>query len=451
MRELRELSQFIVDLSLRDLPQAVRGSAAFHVLDSVSVALGASRSPLLADIAAAYEKISGDSRDVCLWGRGRRGSLLTGVFLNAMMGHALELDDVHTESKTHIGTVVVPAAWALAEYLGRNGEEFLEAIICGYETMARVGMGFGVSSHRNRGWHVTATAGTFGAAAAAAKLLKLDVEGTLSALGMAGTQSFGLWAFLADGASCKILHPARAATSGVEAALLARSGMTGPEHILDAEDGGLYPAMSDAYDLGAVSRGLGEKFELLYMDNKPYPCCRSTHCVIDAALAAQREDGVSATEVVSAEVATYLVGYKQCGLSEGSLRPSKPVEAKFSTPYTVACALLDGEVSLRQFEQGRIDGRDVKELLAKVKVIPDDRFTRVYPNHWGCELRIKLRDGRTVVKTVADASGSVQSPLTGQQAAAKAIALVRIAYPQSADEIVAQLRDIGDAQTLPAL
>ncbi len=109
-------------------------------------------------------------------------------------------------------------------------------------------------------------------------------EQTIHALGVAGTQSSGLLAFLEDGANCKKLHPARAAVNGFVAALLARTGMTGPEHILDAEDGGLYRATSDAFDMAKVTEELGTRYELLYVDKKPYPCCRSTHCAIDAAL-----------------------------------------------------------------------------------------------------------------------------------------------------------------------
>ena len=120
-------------------------------------------------------------RQAHIWGTGKRVPLLTAIFVNAMMGHTLELDDVHTDSKTHSGTVVVPAAWSMAEYLGKSGDEFLLAVICGYETMARIGMALGVSAHRNLGWHVTSTAGTFGAAAACAKLLGLDEDQTVSA------------------------------------------------------------------------------------------------------------------------------------------------------------------------------------------------------------------------------------------------------------------------------
>ncbi len=451
MSELRRLAEFISGLKLEDVPVKVQETAKLCILDSIGAALGAANHKLIKDVADTYYEIAGNGKNVSCWGQSRRVPLLTGIFLNAMMGHTLELDDVHTNSKTHIGTVVIPAAWSLAEYLGCSGKEFLEAVICGYETMSRIGMGFGVSSHRNRGWHVTATAGTFGAAAAAAKLLKLDAEKTLSALGMAGTQSFGMWAFLGDGASCKILHPARAAVSGTEAALLAKSGMTGPEHILDAKDGGLFAAMSDQYDLSLVSKDLGNKYELMFMDNKPYPCCRSTHCTIDAALAVKNEHAVTKDDIESVEVATYLVGYKQCGVSEGSVNPVKPIDAKFSTPFTVACAFIFGEVTLKQFMQENIDNPEVRALLAKVKVVPEKRFTDVYPGHWGCELKVTCKDGRILVKEITDASGSVDNPLSREQVKSKALALIKDTCPEDASNVVEEILSIGSAQSIPGL
>jgi len=451
MSELRKLSRFISELKIDDVPKEVQDVAKLCVLDSIGAALGAANHELIKNVANTYYGIAGESQVVSCWGQKRKAPLLTAIFLNAMMGHTLELDDVHTNSKTHIGTVVVPTAWALAEYLGRSGEEFLEAVICGYETMSRIGMGFGVSSHRNKGWHVTATAGTFGAAAAAAKLLKSDEEKTLSALGMAGTQSFGMWAFLADGASCKVLHPARAAVSGTEAALLAKSGMTGPEHILDAKDGGLFAAMSDQYDLSLVSKDLGRKYELMYMDNKPYPCCRSTHCTIDAAMAIKNEYGITMDDIKSVEVATYLVGYKQCGVSEGSINPVKPVDAKFSSPFTVACAFIFGEVTLNQFKQENIDNPEVRDLLKRVTVVPEDKFTSVYPNHWGCELRVTCKDGRILKKEMTDASGSVDNPLTKEQVKSKALALIKDTCKEDAFRIAETILAIGGAKTIPEL
>ena len=204
--------------------------------------MGAVRNPMLCGIRDVYLKNEGAGLiSASLWAHGGTASLRTAAFLNAMASHTLELDDVHTNSKTHIGTVVIPAAWAVAEALGRNGKELLEAVICGYEVMARIGMGFGVSSHRNRGWHVTGTAGTFGAAAACAKLYGFSTEQTLSAFGLAGMQSCTTWAFLTGSATDKVMHPARAAASGLESCLMVQGGMTGTSHILDAADGGLFP------------------------------------------------------------------------------------------------------------------------------------------------------------------------------------------------------------------
>lgn len=451
MTEIRKLAKYISELTLNDVPEKVQGTAKLCVLDSVSVALGAANNSLIKNVVNTYNKIVGESPGAHCWGQKRKVPVITAIFINAMMGHTLELDDVHTKSKTHIGTVVVPNAWSLAEYLGCNGREFIEAVICGYETMSRIGMGFGVSSHRNRGWHVTSTAGTFGAAAAAAKLLNLDEEKTLSALGMAGTQSFGLWAFLTDGANCKILHPARAAVSGTEAAFLAKSGMTGPEHILDAKDGGLFPATSEEYDLSQVSKDLGKKYELIYMDNKPYPCCRSTHCAIDAALAIKNKYGITKDDIQSAEIATYSVGYKQCGVSEGSLNPVKPVDAKFSTPFTVACAFIFGEVTLNHFRQKNIDNPEVRDLIQRVKVVPKDKFTKAYPDHWGCELRVICKDGSTLTEEITDASGSIYNPLTKEQVKSKALALLKDIYPEDASRIVDIILTIDDAQIIPAL
>ena len=289
-------------------------------------------------------------------------------------------------------------------------------------------MGFGVSSHRNKGWHVTSTAGTFGAAATAAKLLKLDTEQIVSALGMSGTQSFGLWAFLEDSASSKILHPGRAAESGTEAAILAKSGMTGPRSILDAKDGSLFKAMSDEYDLSKVTKDLGVVYEILYVDNKPYPCCRSTHCTIDSALKLRNEYQINIDEIDEIIVDTYLVGYKQCGLTEGSKSPVTPTEAKFSTPYTVSTALIYGEITLEHFKEENIANETVQALLKKVKVKPNEKLTDRYPEHWGCNTKIKMLNGTEYEAEIKDALGSTFNPVSKEDIKNKVSPLLSVAY-----------------------
>ena len=279
MTELRQLAGFAVNFRLEQAPEEVVRAAKYCVLDSIGSALGAVRYEEIPELCRELRQwcAAPAGRTASVWGQGFSLDVFQALLLNGMMGHALELDDVHTGSKSHVGAVVVETAWTLAEAMGESGRRLLEAVITGYEVMARVGMAMDVVSNRKRGWHGTGIIGTFGAAAAAGHLLGLDEDQMVSALGMAGTQSSGLWAFLEEGATCKKLHPARAAVNGLTAAVLAKGGMTGPERILDAGDGGLYRAVADSFNMETLVNGLGTGYEILKIDKKPYPCCRTTH------------------------------------------------------------------------------------------------------------------------------------------------------------------------------
>lgn len=430
MTEIKRLASFVYGLQWENVPPHVRAAVRNIVFDSVGVGIGACKNEQIKNVIEEFEKTDKDRSSVGIWGQDRRMSMMTAVFINAMQGHTLELDDVHTNSKTHIGTVVVPAAWSVAEYYMKSGKELMLAVLCAYEAVSRIGMALGVSGHRNLGWHATATAGVFGAAVVVGKLLELSEPELVNAMGMAGQIAGGTWAFLGDGASCKVLNPASAAVNGTRCAILAKAGMTGPEHVLTAADGGMLAAMSDDYDVSKVTEGLGTKWEVLCMDNKSYPCCRSTHCAIDGALYLRETYGIKPDDVERAEVYTYLVGNKQCGMSAGSIRPRIPVEAKFSTPFTVANALLYGEVGLKQFEQQNIDKEDVQELLSRVKVLTDESYTAKYPEHWGCRIKIFSKDGNEYETAVADASGSTDNPLTEKQLVKKITGVMEAVLPK---------------------
>lgn len=472
MSDLRKLAEFIHDITWDQLPERVRETAALRVLDLVSVAAGAAKDPLVEAAKEALGAVSGCRMEmpsvaqpgfVSVWGDTRKYPLATAAMLNAMLAHTLELDDVHTASKTHGSASLIPAAWSCAEYLGKSGKDFLLAVVCGYETVNRVGMAFGVSAHRNRGWHATATCGVFGCAAACAKLLDLSVDQIVSALGMAGTQSSGVWAFLGDGSNCKILHPARAAADGIEAAFLSKAGMTGPEHIFDAKDGGLLYAMSDGGDVSKLSQGLGEVYEILNMDMKPYPCCRSAHCAIDGILEireqmlkanadnGEKQAEILAQQIQAIEIDTYLVGYKQCAVSDGCLHPKTILDAKFSTPYSVAAAFLYGTVGMEQFEPEVVFDPVVQNLLEKVTVYPADRFTEQYPKHWGCHVKVIMQDGTVYEAEVEDPSGSVARPLSREQAMKKAEEFLSVVCPGREAEKITEILNLEKRKTLPVI
>lgn len=454
MDELKRLAEFSSALKLENVPGRAVKAARLCVLDTVGSALGAAREEEIRSLVREIVQWTGKGRSsggktASVWGQECETNLFGALLLDGMMGHALELDDVHTKSKTHIGVVVVTAAWCLAEALEKDGRSFLQAVVAGYEVMSRVAMGVGVASHRRKGWHATGTMGAFGAAAAAANLLNLDAGQTLSAFGMAGTQASGLWAFLEEGSSCKKLHPARAAVNGVTAAILARASMTGPGHILDAADGGLYAAVSDASDLSLVDRGLGEVYEIEAMDKKLYPCCRSTHPAIDAALRIRSEYGVSAEDIESVLVETYQVGVLQCGFEQ---YPVNGVEAKFSTRFACAAAFVYGRVGREQFAPEALKNPAVRRIADATRVAEDPMFSGRYPGRWGCRMTVCLKSGAKLIKQIDDMSGSAADPLTEEQEREKFSFLSRsVLGSERAERLRESILTIDTLSALPDL
>jgi len=450
MTHIRKLAKFIAEFNLEKAPDSVAEAAVHCVLDTVGAAAGASMNE---EMKSIYEK----SRSSCgggpctVWGMNEKLPLMSAAMYNAMMGHYLELDDVHAASKTHIGTVAVPAAWALCEQLGKSGRELLEAVICAYETEARIGMGIGVKSHRELGWHATGTMGVFGAAAAGAKLMGLSENETVHALGLAGTQSAGLWAFLAEGANTKILHAGNAARCGITAAVMAGAGVRGAEHILEAEDGGLFRAMSEEYDFGPVSEGLGKVYEILNVEKKPYPCCRSTHSAIDAALEMRERGEVRPDNIDSVEIATYFVGYKQCGSAEKSKHPQTSTEAKFSTAYCAACAMLYGAVEEKYFYPPYLGSAEIMQLCQKVRVYPDEKFTAEYPEHWGAELTVTDRNRARRTACVSDPLGSRARPISVEALIRKVSPAFSQRYGAAAEDIINGILKLKSVKVLPKL
>src|SRR5262249_48234940 len=220
--------------------------------------------------------------------------------------------DYH-QAKLHPGAVVIPAAIAMAEQLNSSGERLVTAIAAGYEVMIRTSLALNPSAARLRGWHLTGVCGPFGAAAACASLLGLTEEQAAWALGLAGTQGSGLWAFNADGTMSKRFHAGRAAQAGVMAAELAALGLTGPTQIYEFHDGGALKAFSDASDPTPLTRDLGTAFHLDTTSIKPYSCCGSTHSYVDAAFELRRRLGTPWNAERRVRVGMAKVVDVQCG------------------------------------------------------------------------------------------------------------------------------------------
>ncbi len=334
------------------------------------------------------------------WSEGRQGDAGRRAMLRGGLMHILEVDDLHRASVTHPGCVVIPAALAIAEETGADGPTLLRAILKGFEAVCRVGMAVGREHYKI--WHNTATCGPFGSAMAVAELLGLDDAQAVHALGNAGTQSAGLWEFLETGAMSKHLHAGRAAEAGVVAGQLAAAGFTGPPAILEGKRG-LFAGTCPDPDPGAVLRDANAPWQIHSVSIKPWPSCRHTHPVIDAAL--ELASKIDIARIAEIDVSTYQAAVDVCNRPA----PTTPYEAKFSLQHTVAAALSAGAVGFDSFEA---EARDANApLRAKTTVHAGEPYHGAYPGSWGGEVSVTLDDGSTVAAARTQCKGDPEAAL----------------------------------------
>lgn len=373
--------------------------AAFFVLDTLACGLGALKTPPARMLEAVAPPQTADTP--------RRAFYVGGL------AHILEMDDLHRNSVTHPGSVVIPAAWAVAEHQRAGGRAFLKAVLAGYEACCRIGMAVGKAHYRI--WHNTSTCGPFGSAMAVADLLGLDEDQTVWALGNAGTQSSGLWQFLESGAMSKHLHTARGAESGVLAAYLAREGFTGPEEILEGAKGFFAGLCPDPVP-GAVTAEPDAPWELVRTSIKPWPCCRHTHPTIDAAI--ELHGKLAGAEVKAISVGAYKAALDVCDRPN----PQDPYSAKFSLQHTVAIALAEGKVAQSSFDtQARARAAS---LRSRASVFRSPEVDGAYPDAWGTEVIVETADGRTLKAARRECKGDPENPVTAKELAVKARALL---------------------------
>jgi 2-methylcitrate dehydratase PrpD len=409
------LAEFIVNLRCDPVPDEVRTVLQEAVVDAVGCGLFGLATPA-GRIVQEFAREQGGPEDATLWASGgvRVSSANAALALGTMI-HAFDFDD-HHRAKIHPGAAVLPAVLALGEPRNIDGETCLAALAAGYEVMTRVSLAANPSSSRMRGWHLTGTCGTFGAAAAASVILGLDAPTAASALGLAGTQSAGLWAFNADGAMSKRFHPGRSAQSGIIAALLAQKGFQGPRKILEAEDGGFLAATSDDVRLQEIERDLGRVWRAQAVCFKPYCCCGSNHSSIDAVLDLMTEHAFGAANVRRVVVGTSRVVLQQTGFR---YRPSTVLNAQMSLRYNLAVALIDRRALIDQFTEARIAEPIVCDLASRVDVEVDPEMDAIYPERYAGIVTIGLDDGRLLRKRVDYSKGMPENRMAASELHAK--------------------------------
>jgi 2-methylcitrate dehydratase PrpD len=408
-----QLAAFWARARYEDLPPEVVRAAKRCLLDTLAVGVAGGRTSVVDSVLRGARAGTG-AGDIVLWGRADTLASAAAALVNGTAAHALELDDFG--GCGHSGAVVIPAVCALAQQQHSSGRDTILAIAAGYDVARRVLEGSGgYRPHNERGWHSTGTCGSFGAAAAAARLLDADQREFVHALGIAGTFTGGTWAFLADGALVKRFHPGKAAETGVAAALLARAGLTGPAHILDANWGGFYPTYATGFATPeAAVADLGREFHILHSGIKPYACCRTLHSCVDAVF-----------ELVplgtSRRVTAMIVhgnARTQLQLSRADVR--NMLEAQFSAPYCLAVAAASGRATLDQFEPLRTADPEIRRLMALTEIRADRVLGRKdYPS-----LEVVYEDGTRRTLDVPFAKGAPEAPISDEELEAKAKSLL---------------------------
>ena len=444
----RELARFISETSYGDLPDNLRACMRKYFLDAVGCGLYGTTTES-GRILSRFIQEQGGSAEATMWKSAWRGPVgPVALCLGAWM-HAFELDDYHSGAKLHPGAVVFAAAYPLAEKMGADGRMFLTACAVGYETMIRASIAADCLEVRRRGFHLTGLCGPFGAAAAAAHLMDLNPEQTANALGLAGTQGAGTWAFQCDGSETKRFHAGRAAQSGLLAAALADGGYTGPKEIFEYEDGGFIRAFSGCGDPEPLTRGLGYHWEAEGVSFKPYCCCGSTHSTIDAVLALRRERGVAPDDVQEMEIMNHSVVKQQCSWR---YEPVSSLRAQMNIEYCAAVALTDGEAGPGQFTPERIADPELVSLARRARFTVDPEIEKLYPKTFPAKVAIRTRDGREFNSRVAGPKGSPQNPMGFDMVAGKFRQITGGVIPSDAqDALVEAASGLDDIEAMGAL
>ena len=398
MEVTRTLARYVVESRFADIPEPVRQEAVRSILNWLGCAVGACRHDTIDIALAALAPFSGPAQASVL-GRDERLDIFNAALVNGMSSHVFDFDDTHLRTIIHPSGPVASALFALAEYRPMSGAELLHAFILGVEVECRIGNAV-YPEHYDVGWHITGTAGVFGAAAAAGKVLGLDEQKMLWALGIAGTQSSGFREMF--GTMCKSFHPGSAAKNGLMAAFLAERGFTSSNRVLEAPRGFAH-VMSTQRNFGEITENLGKSFEVSINSYKPFACGIVIHPSIDGAVQLKNERRLTGDQVERVELRVAPLVLELTG----KRTPQTGLEGKFSVFHSVAVAIIDGAAGEKQYSDARV--RDPKVIGLRDRVDAQiDKSLRDDEAH----IRIRLRDGTTLEKHVSHAIGSIERPMT---------------------------------------
>ena len=411
----RTLARYLVGARYEDLPASVRHEAARALLNWLGCAVGSSRHETVECALAAVQPFSGAPQAAVL-GRSERLDILHAALVNGISSHVLDFDDTHARA-IHPSAPVLPALIAYAEWRPITGKDLIHAFVLGVEAEERIGLSV-FPEHYAIGWHITGTAGVFGAAAAVGRLLGLDERQMCWALGTAATQAAGLREMF--GTMCKSLHPGRAAQNGLMAALLAAKNFTSSEQAIEAPRG-FGHVTSTRFDPKVITEDLGRRYELLSNMYKPYACGLVVHAAIDGCIELTREHGITPEQIERVDLTVSPLVLELTGKRS----PRSGLEGKFSVYHAAAVGIIHGAAGEAQFSDEVVRDPQVIALRDRVFATEDGGIGRTE-----ARVSIRLRDGRRLDRHVAHALGTLEQPMSDADLEAKFRGLVTGILPE---------------------
>jgi 2-methylcitrate dehydratase PrpD len=434
MEVTRTLAKFIVSHKARELSEAVRHEGARSLVNWVACAVGASRHETVRRTLAALYDLSGP-RDATILGRSERVDIFQAALLNGATSHTFDFDDTHMKTVIHPSGPVASAILALAERKPVSGRDFLHAFILGVEAECRIGLSV-FPNHYDAGWHITATAGVFGAAAAAGRLLKLNEQQMVWALGTAATHACGIRETF--GSMAKPLHPGIAARNGLMSALLAKKNVTSAEQGIEGRRG-FAAILSTKFDPKAITENLGRTWEISANSYKPYACGVVIHPAIDGCIQLRNEHKLKPEAIERIDLRVHPLVLELTGRRT----PKSGLEGKFSVYHSCAAAMLLGEGGEAAYSDAIVRNPRIIALRDHVNAVVEAGVQEDQMH-----ISMTLKDGRVFEKYIEHAAGSVARPMSDADLEAKFHALTKGILPLAqTDKLIGLCWNVGQLKS----
>ncbi|XAH22016.1 MmgE/PrpD family protein [Xylophilus sp. GW821-FHT01B05] len=425
----RQLGEFSAGLRLADVPPEVLTRAKSIVLDGLGCGLFGANLPWTRTVAGVARRVDPDGGTASVWGRGERASPVNATLINGTAIQGYELDDANPAT-IHSCAAILPAVFAAAEVAGTDrisGERLLTAIVAGFEVGPRVGLCMNGNQMLIKGWHAPGLFGVFPAAASSGVVLSLNAQQHYQALGIAGPQAAGTMA-VQFGSMAKRMLSGKAAQTGLYSALLAADGFTGAPDIFEQEYGGFcttFTQSTDKFDLTQLTEGLGTRWETMRISIKRHASVGTNMAALDAI-----ELMVADAALKAEDIEHITVQLTQDGVLHSFWTPYVPVDltaAQMHLGFCIAMKLIDGEVFVDQMTADNIGRPELvafaNERVSVVRNEARERKGRAFAR--GADVEVRLKDGRTLHKTVDNFLGSFQRPMSDEQMAQKYRRLAR--------------------------